>query len=368
MRILFVTASYLPTSNGVTYHISSVSEALRNMGHTVYILAPMFPGYIDSDKYVIRYPSLPNPFIKKYPVGIPLVPIEKLRRIKPDIIHTHHPLIIGQFASLIAEKLNKPLYITAHTQYEQYLSYYFPHGYNFTSRIIINDLKNLAEWSVKTICPSVNTEKRLQGHGIKNTIVVNNGVEEAFFIKPSRKPLKQPTFAYAGRLEREKKPLRLIEIAKEIKKKIPNFKLLIMGDGAMFEEMFKLTQKYKLGENIVFTGHVDRMLFPQIYKSVHFFITPSTSEVMPISILEAMASGVPIVAVKGSGLEEIIIEGKTGFILQDNPKMIAKNIKSLFSDPGRLHKLALDTYKYALNFSARITAKKLIEIYKSDSD
>jgi 1,2-diacylglycerol 3-alpha-glucosyltransferase len=368
MRILLVTASYLPTSNGVTYHISSIAEALRGLGHTVYILAPSFPGYKDSDKYVIRYPSVPNPLIKRYPLGIPFIQMEKIRKIKSDVIHAHHPFIIGQFASLLADKLGKPLFITAHTQYEQYLNYYFPYGFSFTSRIIVNDLQKLAKSSQKIICPSLNTQQRLNKYGIKNTVVIGNGVESSFFVNPRRKSVTQPTLAYTGRLEREKNPLKLIGIAKEIKKKIPHFKMLIIGDGRKLQEMIDKTHKFKLEENIIFTGEVVRKILPRIYKSVNLFITPSTSEVMPISILEAMASGIPVVAVKKSGLEEIVIDGKTGFLIQDNPKKIAEKVYSLFSDPGALHKLALGTYKNALNYSAENTAKKLIEVYQNKNN
>lgn len=364
MRILFITASYLPTSNGVTYHISSTAEALRKLGHVVYILAPTFPGYKDRDKHVIRYPSLPNPFIKKYPLGIPLVPIDKIKKIRPDIIHTHHPLIIGQFASFVAERLEKPLFATAHTQYEQYLNYYFPNGYNLTSSIIINDLKNLAEASRFIVCPSSNTQKRLSKHKIKNTIIINNGVEKVFFVKPKGKTNTTPTLVYTGRLDREKNPLKLIAYAKEISKLIPNFKLLVIGTGDKFKEMFDLTHRMKLDENIIFTGEINRLLLPKIYKSAHVFITPSISEVMPISILEAMASGLPIIAVKKSGLEEIVVDKKTGFIVSDDPKIIAQKIKTLFSNKKRLLSLSQNTYKFALNFSSEEVAKKLIELYK----
>lgn len=363
MRILFVTASYLPTANGVTYHLSATAEALRKQGNVVYILAPFFPGYKDQDRCVIRYPSLPNPFIKKYPLGVPLVPIEKIRRVNPDVIHTHHPLIIGQFAAFIAEKLRKPLFTTAHTQYERYLNYYFPHGYSLTSQILVNDLQKLAQNSRKVICPSLHTQKRLNRYGIENTVVVNNGVEPMFFVKPFKKSVKQPTLIYVGRLEREKNPLRLIDIAKEIKKTVPNFKMFIIGAGGKFQEMFDQTYKFHLEENITFTGEVDRRLLPEIFKSTHLFITTSTTEVMPISILEAMASGIPTIAIDKSGLEEIVIEGKSGFLLDGNPREIAEKIKLIFSNPPSLHKLALSTYKNALNFSVESTAKKLIEVY-----
>ncbi|MEK7550545.1 MAG: glycosyltransferase [Patescibacteria group bacterium] len=365
MRILFVTATYLPTSNGVTYHVSSTAQALRKLGHTVYILAPFSPGYTDSDKYIIRYPSLPNPFIKKYPLGVPFFPIEKIKRLKPDVVHTHHPLISGQFAAQVAEKLDIPLFFTAHTQYEQYLNYYFPQGFNFTSKIIIGDLQNIAKKSKRVICPSINTQLRLIKHNIKNTVVINNGVENHFLVKPSKKSFTQPTLAYTGRLDMEKNPLQLVKISKELKRIIPNFRLLIIGTGLMFKKMFDLVIKSNLQENIIFTGEINRLILPQIYKSVHLFITPSISEVMPISILEAMASGIPIIGVEKSGLEEIIINGKTGFIIKNDSKKIAKKIAFVLSNSKNYYNLSLSTYQHALNFSSVKTAQKLVRIYRN---
>lgn len=363
MRILFITASYLPTTNGVTYHISSTAQALRKMGHRVYILAPSFPGYKDRDKDVIRYPSLPNPFIKNYPMGIPFLPLKKLRKLKIDIIHTHHPLVIGQAASQMAEKLGKPLFFTAHTQYEQYLNYYFPRGYDTTSKILVKDLVKISQKSKNVICPSANTEKRLFKHGIKNTVIVNNGVEDFFFNKPRGKPFSPLTLAYAGRLDREKNPLELIKIARELKKIIPDFKFWILGSGLLFQKMQDQTLRSGLENNITFTGVVDRKLIPEIYKSVHLFITPSLSEVMPISILEAMASGIPTISLKNSGLEEIVIDDKSGYVCERNPRKIAEKIKRITKDKENYYNLSQKTYEYALNFSAKITAQKLFDLY-----
>ena len=365
MRILFVTASYLPTTNGVTYHISSTAQALRKIGHKVYILAPSFPGYKDIDKYVIRYPSLPNPFIKNYPMGIPFLPLKKIRKLKIDVVHTHHPLIIGQAASQIAEKLGKPLFFTAHTQYEQYLNYYFPHGYNLTSKIIIRDLQKLGKRCQKVVCPSANTELRLNRYGIKNTTVINNGVENYFFVKPKKKSISQPILVFTGRLEKEKNPFFLLKIGQELKKLMPNFRLIIIGSGSLLSKLQQKSLQSKLENNLLFTGNVNRSLLPDIYKSAHIFLTPSTSEVMPLSLLEALASGLPQIALKNSGLEELILDGKTGFIVNKNPKEIAKKINDLFQNPKILQRLSLDSYKHAQNFSVEKTAEKLIEFYQT---
>jgi 1,2-diacylglycerol 3-alpha-glucosyltransferase len=365
MRILFITATYLPTINGVTHHISSTAEAMRKLGHEVYIFAPSFPGYQDKDKYVIRYPSFPNPLIKNYPVGIPFVSIKKIKKLDIDIVHTHHPSIIGQVAFQIAEKLEKPLFFTAHTQYEQYLNYYFPHGYDFTSKILINDLKKISRCSKKVICPSINTQIRLNKHGIENTIVINNGIEENFFVNPSNKPLTIPTLVYTGRIDREKNPFELLKIAVKLKRMIPNFRFIILGSGLLHQKMIDMALKLKLDKNVIFTGNVEREVIPEIYKSAHLFLTTSVSEVMPISILEAMASGLPTIALEKSGLEEIVIEGKTGYLCINNPRKIAEKINEIISNPKNYANLSSSTYEYSKNFTAQKTAEKLCALYTS---
>ena len=363
MRILFITASYLPVSNGISYHISSVKKALGGLGHKVYILAPSFPGYKDVEKGVIRYPSFPNPVIKSYPLGIPLVALSKIKKVKPDIVHTHHPFIIGQYAAKIAEKFSVPLFFTAHTQYEKYLNYYFPQGYKLTSKIIVRDIVKLAKKCNKIICPSQNTKSRIEQMGIKNTALIHNGIENSFFNKPKKKSIKQPALVFTGRLEKEKNPLFLIKVARELVKIIPNFKLIVIGSGSLFNQFQEKLFYYKLSENVIVTGEVARSLLPDIYKSAHLFITPSISEVMPLSIIEAAASGLPIIALKNSNLEDLVINEKTGYILDSNPRTIAEKIAGIFSNEKLLSRLSNNSFKHSQNFSVDKTAEKLLELY-----
>ena len=364
MRILFITASYLPVTNGVTYHISSIKKALEKLGHKIYVLAPSFPGYKDNEKGVIRFPSFPNPIIKSYPVGIPIVAVSKIKKLKPDIIHTHHPFYIGQYASQLAEKLSVPLFFTAHTQYEKYLNYYFPQGYKLTSRLVVRDIVKLAKKCNKIICPSQNTKSRIEQMDIKNTALIHNGVENTFFNKPKKKSVKQPTLVFTGRLEKEKNPLFLIKVAGELVKTIPNFKLIVIGSGSLFNQFQERLFHFKLSENVIVTGEVARSLLPDIYKAAHLFITPSISEVMPLSIIEAAASGLPVIALKNSNLEDLVINEKTGCILNSNPRIIAEKIANIFSNEKLLSRLSNNSFKHSQNFSVDKTAEKLLELYK----
>lgn len=364
MRILFITATYLPTVNGVAYQIEILKKALEKLGHKVFVLAPSFPGHTDKDKNVIRYPSIPNPISKKYPVGLPLITPTFFKKIRPDIIHVHHPSFIGQSAAMLAESLKIPLVFTAHTNYQKYLHLYFPYGKRITSQIIKSSLKNLSKKCFRVVCPSGRIKKEFERNGIKNTTLIQNSIEEEFFRKPARKTYKIPTLVYTGRIDKEKDPFFLIQIAKELKKLLPNFKLIIIGDGQLLDSLEEKIFLENLGENINLTGDVSRKFLSDIYKGCHIFVTPSVTEVMPLSIIEAMASGLPVIALKRSGLEDLVIHNQTGFLLPKNPKAIAKKIASLFENQGELKNLSKHSYIHALNFSVENKSKELERLYK----
>jgi glycosyltransferase involved in cell wall biosynthesis len=364
MNILFVTATYLPTVNGVSYHVKLLKQELEKRGHKVHVLAPNFPGYKDTEINIIRYFSIPNPYIKNYPIGLPLVSLDKIKRLHPDIIHTHHPLIVGKFASNLSEKINVPLIFTAHTQYEQYLNYYFPRGYQITSKILIKDLISLSKKCYKIICPSPDTEKRLNSHEIKNTQIIFNGINTNFFTPAKELFSDYPILTYTGRLGKEKNPLLLIKIASELKKISPNFRMIIIGKGLLVTKLSELIIKSKLENNVSLVGEINQELLPSIYKTVNIFITPSTSEVMPLSVLEAESSGLPVFALKKSGLECIVENNKSGYLLDPNPKTISKTIKELVKNRKKLKRFSKRSREISEKYSLEHCAKSVEQLYK----
>ena len=365
MRILFVTATYLPTVNGVSYHLKTLKKELERLGHEVYILAPSYPNYKDTEKNIIRYPSLPNPFVKKYPVGVPLVSLKKIKKINPDVIHTHHPLIIGRLAAYLAEKLKRPLFFSAHTQYEQYLNYYFPHGFQITSKLIVNDLKNLAKKCRTVICPSPETEARLARYKILNTKVIFNGIDVRQFSPSKTVNTEKLSLVYTGRIEKEKNPAFLIKTAKELKKIKPDFEMNIIGDGNFLPRMSQWLIKDKLEDNVRLIGELPRDILPTIYQTGSLFFTPSTSEVMPLTIIEALACGLPIIALEKSNLNSLVVNNKNGLLLKSQPKAVAQAIVGLFADKKLLLAFSREARKKALFFSLEYCTRNLVNLYES---
>ena len=365
MRILLVTGTYPPSVNGVAYHVQLLKNALERSGHQVLVLAPNFPGFVDSEKGILRYPSLPNPVVKSYPLGVTLVPFGKIKEFRPQVIHTHHPFFVGRFAAGLAQKLSVPLFFTAHTQYHLYLNYYFPQGYALISKVLSRDLRDLAKNCYTVICPSPQTKERLAGFGITNTKVIFNGIETNLFSPPERKFVSRPTFVYTGRIEKEKNPLFLIKLAIYLKKRLPRFRLYIAGSGNFLPKMAKEVEKFQLGENVQLLGDVPRQLLPHLYAQAHLFVTPSSSEVMPLSILEALSCGLPVVGLAGSRLESIVLEGKTGFLLPANPRVIGDKIITLFNRPDSLRFLSRETRRLSAQFSIESTARQVSDLCRT---
>lgn len=364
MRILLVTATYPPSVNGVAYHVQLLKAGLERRGHQVLVLAPRFPGFTDSEKGILRYPSLPNPFVKSYPLGVPLVSSGKIEDFRPQVVHTHHPLIVGRFAAGIAARLSLPLFFTAHTQYHQYLNYYFPRGYDLTSKVLSRDLRDLAKKCHTVICPSPQTKEQLSGLGITNTRVVFNGIETGLFSPPQRRFVSRPTLVFTGRIQREKNPLFLIKLAAYLKKHLPHFRLYIAGSGSLLPKMAEGVEKFQLGENVQLLGDVPRKLLPHLYAQVHLFVTPSRSDVMPLSILEALSCGLPVVGLEKSNLESIVLEGKTGFLLPANPRIVGEKIMALLKGPGSLSLLSREARRFSLQFSVDRTARQIARLYE----
>lgn len=363
MKILFVTASYLPVINGVSYQIDILKNALSKMGHQVYVLTPSFPGFIDTDSNIIRYPSFPNPIVKAYPIGIPLFSFAKIAKIKPDIIHVHHPFIYGQLGKQISEKLKVPLFFTAHTNYVEYANYYFPFVSTLTKKFIDSDIKDLSNYCFKIICPTLETQKRINTLGIKNTIVIHNSINDEFFTNTQKKGLNNPTIIFTGRLEKEKNPFLLIKIAKQLDSRGFNYKMLIIGDGSLKYKLEESVVELNLQKKVFVTGEIKRELLPQIYKNAHLFITPSLTEVLPLTLIEAMACSLPIIALEKSKLEEIVINNKTGYLLKANQN-IAKKIQDIFANKKLYLTLSTGAYLHSKNFSISQKAKDHYQIYK----
>lgn len=369
LRILFLTATYFPSANGVAISVKSSADMLRKKGHHVTIVAPENPEYLEKDLDLIRYSSLPNPIIKDYP--IPILPLNaKIVNLilngHYDIVHTHHPFHIAAFAERYAKKFKVPLVFTYHTKYESYADIYLNFlPKNFRTKIVKLGTDYVCKNADLIIAPSTTLQNKLKKEYPKSNIVkLSTGVSFEKISKTSsnlNKLLKrkkgQKFILVLSRLAKEKN----INLAINSLAKLPNnFHLLIAGSGPEEDNLKKLAHRKKVFERITFLGKIDHNEVLNILKKINIFIFTSTTETQGLCLLESMYAGVPIVAVK-SLLSAEWIPYYAGKLVKNNAIEFAKAIVELDENqelyPQQLIK------KWANKFRLENTVDDLIVSY-----
>lgn len=365
MKILFISACYLPTVNGVSHHIQILKQELERKSHQVMIMAPYYKGYRDSDANIYRYPSLYNPIIRNYPIGLPFIDYDIALKFNPDVIHMHHPFITGIVGKNIQKIIHKPLFFTFHTKYENYADIYAPFISGISRQIIRQHLIGLSSHCRKIICPSKNIYYYLKDLNIENIVYIPNGIETDFF-RPGKTAFgRKLKIIYIGRIQKEKNLEFFIKLLPEISGLYENFSLTIIGSGNYKKELVSNIQEIGFLDKIIFKEEQNRKDLRDYYQKSDIFFTPSLSEVMPLTVIESLSCGVPVIGLKNSNLDELIINSQTGYILEKNHKQVAQKMVFLKKNPKLMAQMKKRSRSHAEGFSIGSTARQLIEIYRN---
>lgn len=369
MNIGICTGTYLPTVNGVVYHVEDIKKAYKKYGHTVYIFTPAQMGYTDKEENVVRLPAMPNPLAEGYPITLPyLFTKNELEDYDLDVIHTHHAFGIATIATRMANSLGIPLVYTNHTRIEKYVDYYSPIAKDEVKKLIVSELRRFANKCNLIIAPTPDVKKMLKEYHIRAKIeVVNNGLNTDFFKKTPSKlkselriPENARVLLFVGRLSDEKHVDKLIEVF--ISAKLDNTYLLLAGDGPQRSKLEKLS---KVSPRVLFCGNIERELLPKYYSIADYFITLSVTEVMPLTILEAFACEIPVIALKNEGMDTFVQDSVDGFLLEGTANsqidMLQKIITQTNSDA--YSKMAVAARQSSQKYSVENSAKRLIELY-----
>lgn len=382
MRIGFFTDSYLPEIHGVVISIENSRKTLEAMGHQVFIYAPESPGYKDKNPNIFRFKS--RKFIKKPEIryAFNFLPIDRtfkeIRRFKLDIVHAHTPFGLGLLAKFISERQLIPLIYTHHTHYPEYAKIYLREKVllPYLTKVYSTWFANISD---AVIVPSLKIKKLLQEYGIKKKIpiyILPTGINLKIFKKSLkncqalRKKLRIPpetkVLITVSRIGKEKNLEFLIEAFAEVLKKRDDVLLLMVGDGPFLDQLKKIAKNLKITQSVIFTGGVPHEKIPAFYQSANIFLFTSLTETQGIVILEALSCGLPVVALKDNAFAGLVVDGKNGFLVKSGaPKLFAQKIIKLLENPTLYKKFSTRAINTARNFSQRNTAKKLIEIYKS---
>jgi glycosyltransferase involved in cell wall biosynthesis len=182
---------------------------------------------------------------------------------------------------------------------------------------------------------------------IENSIVIRNGIKEIFESTDESKNL-----LFVGRLTEVKDPLLLIDIFNEFLKIRKDFKLIIVGDGPLKEQVLKRIDEYKINDYVGFQGFVERIRMKDIYRKAFLTLITSRSEGFPTILFESFSSGVPVVSFDVGGVREVVKDYKTGFIVEkrDKQEFVKKLVEAVEYRWDR---------EYLRNFSSNFTWEKI---------
>lgn len=378
MKIAMMTNNYKPFIGGVPISIERLSEGLRAIGHEVVVFAPNYKGQ-EEDENVVRYHS----FIKGIVNGVSVpnsfdTKIEKeFKEGHFDLIHVHHPMLIGRTALHLSRKYNVPLCFTYHTKYEQYLHYIKAPFLADLVPYYVNDYISQCDM-VFAPTPSMRDYLSEIGSGTSLAVLPTGIGSESFKadkgeVESLRNELlgeKKYLFCTVARLAKEKNIDFLFRALAMRKSRLMNentdmsggygsdFRLAIVGEGPYRNELEKIAEKLNIRDEVVFVGKVSNEQVKNYCKAADLFLFASMSETQGIVLLEAMAAATPVLAINATGVRDVVVNGRNGYMTGVSEKEYNNRLESLLTqDREYLKQGALETAeKYKMQEIAKSAA------------
>ena len=331
MNILFMTNTYLPHVGGVSRSISSFADEFRRLGHNVLTVAPEFEPPVEGEVGVLRVPALKhfNGTDFSVPVPTPGLVAAAVDQFQPDIVHAHHPFLLGGTALRIAQSRGLPLVFTHHTMYDQFTHYVSgdpdsesPSLGQFVASLVAG-YANLCD---AVIAPSDSVAELLRGRGVEVPIeVIPTGIDTprfargdgADFRREHKIPLDAFVVGYVGRLAPEKNLDFLAQATAAFLAQRPRTWFVVVGSGPCEESIRAVHKAAGVADRLLLAGTCAGQPLIDAYHAMDVFAFASKSETQGMVLAEAMAAGLPVVALDGPGVREVVEDAVNGRLLRE---------------------------------------------------
>lgn len=377
MKVVIFTNAYEPIVSGVVTAIRFFRQGLLQAGHEVFIFAPDHKDISDwkseRKENIFRFSAVNLSTQIYFPIAVPYYPglTSLLRRIKPDVIHSHHPFVLGRVGLRVARRLGAPLVYTFHTQYEKY-SHYFPLPQNFVRWAGRKAVLDYAQSADLLTTPAESSAELLQNYGVTKEIrILPNPLDFSPYNAPDRTKIREryrigqrKLLLFVGRVGKEKNLEFLLRSFSKLTKEFGDeIRLLIVGSGGAEEELKRVVAELSLGDRVIFTGAVDYQEIPLYYGAADLFVMTSTSEVKPLVFIESMAAGLPVVAVEANGSKDTFTSGYNGVLTAEKVDDFAGAVRELLLDAPRRRQLARAARESVDQYSVERLTKELLKLY-----
>lgn len=336
MRILHITKKYPNALGGDAIVVQNLEEQQKKNGHEVFILTTNCDDIINK-KDLIKFglkdtpANLDNITIKRFISLINLFfkSFSLIKELHPDIVHSHS-VDMGYIMSFACRKYNTPLIETYHA------GSFNDKKYPLTKRLLDKFLFKISKFN-KIIVLGKNLLKDFKREKINGAIYIPNGVNQTNILHRKNKS-KKIRFIFVGRLEDQKGLEYLIDAVNEVVKLNKNFEILLIGEGSKKEELRKKINNLKLKNYFNFLGSKSNKEVIRSYSTSDIFILPSLWEGLPLTLLEALASGLPVITTDVGGISDICTDNENALIIPPkNTREIKDAMIRLINNP-RLRK------------------------------
>jgi glycosyltransferase involved in cell wall biosynthesis len=375
LRVGLFTNNYLPMLGGVARAVETVRTALVTLGHQPFVVAPRMPGAAGSTPGVLRVPAVPAPTYPDFALPLPATSavVRRIEALDLDVLHAHHPFLLGVTARRLARRLGRPLVFTYHTLYDKY-AHYVPLPRPLVARQAVAWSIAFANSADLVIAPSAGLASRLRSQGVRRPVVVlPTGVDLDSFRPGDQQAARRaltlppagPLCLYLGRIDREKNLEFLLDAFARVAAERPAARLVLVGRGTREARLRRHAERVGLGDRVHFAGGVAPDVAPLYYQAADVFLFASTTETQGLAVLEAMAAGRPVVAVRASGVEETVVDGVTGLLVPEDLDVFAAAVLQVLADGGLAAKLSAGGREAALGFGARALGARLAALYRT---
>ncbi len=375
MKILMCTNTYLPHVGGVARSVDTFCRIYRAKGHEVLVLAPQFEGAPAEEEGVVRLPALQkfngSDFSVRLPIPSFLLP--KLEAFTPDVVHSHHPFLVGDTAVRIGAKFNVPVIFTHHTMYEQY-THYVPGDSPAVKKIVSRLATEYSNLCDHVIAPSESIRDILVKRGVTVPVtVIPTGVDTQAHAQGDRDSLRHQlklsadTFivGHVGRLAPEKNLEFLAAAVADALKTLPKAHFVVVGSGPSDEAIRSAFNERGIENQLHLAGQRSGDALIVAYRGFDLFAFASKSETQGMVLAEAMASGVPVLAIDAPGAREVVQTGVNGTLLEgEDLEAFAAEIRRFAGLPKQEREtLSKNSEEQAQNFSQERCAEKALALY-----
>jgi len=379
MRIGLFSDCYHPTKNGVTTALAQLKAGLAARGHRVLLFTVAMPGHVETELDIYRFPSLPFDAT----IGLRLGMVsqqainQRVRAERLELLHTHTEFSLARAAQRAARQFDLPLVHTLHTHYEDY-RHYLPLG-RFIPRAWVRRwlLRRLRDYAA-IICPSAKMQRYLQQHApALPTTVIGNGLDLTRFAPTRLTPADlararaalgvapaERVLLNVGRLAPEKRVLPLLEALAPLLHHQPEVILALVGDGSQRAALTRQAERLGVASQLRLPGYLPWKQLPAVYACAQAYVTASLSEIHPMTVLEAIASGLPIVARRDPAYADLVKDGYNGY-LADTDVAMAQRVTALLADATRRVELAHNARALAAQFNLDAQAEQMATLYSA---